>query len=177
MELVSVTQPLSVYFDKSAIHPDRLAWASTRGTLVHQACAAYSRGFPVITSEEINGYVDSFLYWHARYVKRSLFVESEFIDSHTYGIKGHPDLVAELVDGRIVVVDYKTPVVEAKTWRAQLAAYCYLVEPVVGCKPGGMALMLSPDGGRAKAISYQYQAEDMANFLAALQAYRAFKGA
>lgn len=176
MELVSVTQPLSVYFDRSAIHPDRLAWASQRGTEVHRACAAYANGFPLVTTGETQGYVASFVNWFDRYVIKALFIETEFTDPKIYRIKGHPDLVAELSDGRIAVVDYKTPVSESKTWRAQLAAYCYLVKPIFG-NAGGMALMLSPDGSAAKAINYQYQTEDFANFIAALQAYRAFKGA
>jgi hypothetical protein len=75
-----------------------------------------------------------------------------------------------------MVIDYKTPVAESRTWRAQLAAYCYLAKPVVG-EVGGMALMLSPNGAAARAIHYQYQAEDFAAFVAALTAYRYFKEA
>ena len=119
-------------------------------------------------------YFESFHNWFDKYVKRALFVESEFSDPECYGIIGHVDLVAELVDSRIVVVDYKTPVAESKTWRAQLAAYCYLCKPVVG-EVGGMALMLSGDGNAARAIHYKNTASDFAAFLAALAAYRYFK--
>ena len=173
MRLISVTTVLSPFFDASKIRPEVLEFAKTRGTEVHQACAAYARSLPVF---ETSGYLyfQSFRNWFDRYVSRALFVESEFSDPHVYGIIGHVDLVAELVDGRIVVVDYKTPVVESATWRAQLAAYCYLVKPVVG-EVAGMALLLSPDGNAARAIHYKHQASDMANFLAALQAWRAFK--
>ena len=175
MQMISVTTALSPFNDFSQVPPDRLAAAAARGTAVHQACAAYARGLPVF---ETSGYLyfQSFKNWFDKYVKRALFVESEFSDPSVYGIIGHVDLVAELTDGRIVVVDYKTPVAESATWRAQLACYCYLVKPVVG-EVGGMALMLSPDGGAARAIHYKNTASDFAAFLAALSAYRYFKEA
>jgi hypothetical protein len=174
MKLIRVTEPLSVYFDKSAIRPDVLEAASARGAAVHQACAAYARSLPVF---ETSGYLyfQSFKNWYDSYVRRALFVETEFSDPACYGIVGHPDLVAELTDGRIVVVDYKTPVVESKTWALQIAAYCHLVEPVVG-KCDGMALLLSPQGNPAMAISYKYQASDFAVFLAALTVWRHIHG-
>ena len=173
MKLISVTTALSPFNDFSQVPPERLAAAAARGTAVHQACAAYARGLPVF---ETSGYLyfQSFKNWFDKYVKRALFVEAEFSDPTCYCIIGHVDLVAELVDGRIVVVDYKTPVAESKTWRAQLACYCYLVKPVVG-EVGGMALQLSPEGNAARAIHYKNTASDFANFLAALQAWRAFK--
>ena len=174
MKLVSVTTVLSPFNDFSQVPPDRLAYATQRGTDVHAACAAYARSLPVFASNGSAPYFESFRNWFDRYVKRALFVEAEFSDPHVYGIIGHVDLVAELVDSRIVVVDYKTPVAESKTWRAQLACYCYLVKPVVG-EVGGMALQLSPDGNAARAIHYKNTASDFAAFLAALAAYRAFK--
>ena len=174
MHLISVTTALSPFFDASKIKPDVLEFAKLRGTETHQGCAAYARSLPVFLSEPARPYFESFRNWFDKYVKRVLFVEAEFSDPHVYGIVGHVDLVAELTDGRIVVVDYKTPVVESMTWRAQLAAYCYLINPIV-VDGGGMALMLSPEGNAARAIHYKQQASDFANFLAALQAWRAFK--
>ena len=174
MKLISVTTVLSPFNDFSQVPPDRLAYATQRGTDVHAACAAYAKGLPAFLSNGSGLYFQSFKNWFDKYVRRALFVEAEFSDPSTYGIIGHVDLVAELVDGRIVVVDYKTPVAESKTWRAQLAAYCYLCKPVVG-EVGGMALKLSPHGKVATAIQYKQQAADMAAFLSALAAYRYFK--
>jgi hypothetical protein len=176
MNLISVTRALSPFFDASAIPPAVLEFASTRGTQVHQACAAYAQSLPVRIDNGAYLYFESFRNWFDRYVRRALFVEAEFSDPHTYGIVGHPDLVAELTDGRIVVIDYKTPAAESKTWRSQIAAYCYLVRPVVG-DVGGMALQLPRDGSTARAIHYKNTAEDFAAFVAALTAYRHFKGA
>ena len=174
LKLISVTTALSPFNDFSQVPPDRLAYATQRGTDVHAACAAYARNLPVFASDGSAPYFESFRNWFDRYVKRVLFVEAEFSDPSTYGIIGHVDLVAELTDGRIVVVDYKTPVAESKTWKAQGAAYCHLVKPVVG-EVQFMALQLSPEGNAARAIHYKNTASDFAAFLAALAAYRAFK--
>ena len=170
MKLISVTTVLSPFNDFSQVPPERLAAAAQRGTEVHQTCAAYAKGLPVF---ETSGYLyfQSFKNWFDKYVKRALFVEAEFSDPSVYGIIGHVDLVAELVDGRIVVVDYKTPVAESKSWALQISAYCHLVEPVVG-KCDGMALMLSGEGKPAKAIAYKYQASDFAVFISALTVWR-----
>lgn len=174
MKMLSVTRILSPFNDFSQVPPDRLAAAATRGTEVHHACAAHARGLPVFLVEG-QPHFESFKRWFERYVKRVLFVEDDFADTHIYFINGHPDIVCELTDGRIVVVDYKTPVAESRLWRSQISCYCYLVAPVLGCMPEGMALMLNGKGKAAKGKLYQYQAEDFACFLAALTCYRAFK--
>jgi hypothetical protein len=174
MKIVSVTTPLSVYFDKSKINPAVLQAAADRGTAVHQACAAYARGLPVLWCDD-SGYFESFRVWFDQYVERALFIEYEFVDPQTYGIVGHPDLVCKMRHGATMVVDYKTPAVESRTWRCQLAAYCYLLIPVLGFMPAGMALMLDKDGGPAKAKYYDYQPQDFAAFVAALTAYRYFR--
>jgi len=175
MKMIRVTEPLSVYFDKSAMRPEVLERASIRGTAVHTACAAYARNLPVFTSNGSAPYFESFRNWFDKYVRKALFVEAEFSDPECYGIIGHVDLVAELTDGRVVVVDYKTPVAESKLWALQISTYCHLVKPVVG-KCDGMALMLSGEGKPAKAIAYKYQASDFAVFLAALTVWRHIHG-
>jgi hypothetical protein len=173
MRLLSVTQILSPFNDFSQVPPDRLTAAAARGTAVHQACAAHARSLPVFeTSGSL--YFKSFKNWFDKYVLRALFVEAEFSDQTCYGIIGHVDLVAELVDGRIVVVDYKTPVAESPCWKSQISAYCYLCKTVVG-EVEGLALQLSPEGNAARAIHYKNTASAFAAFLAALSAYRYFK--
>ena len=174
-KMVRVTAPLGVFFDKDSIPARTLEAASDRGRAVHAACAAYAKRLPVILENGSYPYFGSFREWFDKYVKRVLFVEQEFRDDTTYHILGHPDLVAELIDGRVVVVDYKTPQAESRTWAAQVATYCYLVSNRIGGVVHGMALILSDSGGAARAIPYQYKATDFAAFCAALTAYRYFK--
>ena len=145
MKLISVTTALSPFNDFSQVPPERLEYATQRGTSTHAACAAYARSLPVFASNGSAPYFESFRNWFDKYVKRALFVEAEFSDPSVYGIIGHVDLVAEMTDSRIVVVDYKTPVAESPCWKSQISAYCYLVNPVVG-EVAGMALQLSPVG-------------------------------
>jgi hypothetical protein len=175
LKLISVTRVLSPFNDFSQVPPDRLEFAKQRGTDVHAACSAYARNLPVFASNGSAPYFESFRNWFDKYVKRALFVEAEFSDPSVYGIIGHVDLVAELTDGRVVVVDYKTPVAESKSWALQISAYCHLVNPIVG-KCDGMALQLSPQGNMARAIHYKYQASDFAVFLSALTVWRHIHG-
>ena len=175
MQSLSVTRVLSPFNDFSAVPPDRLELASKRGQAVHAACAAYARRLPIFYPDGSQGYVESFINWYDAHVKRPLFIEAEFSDPRVYKIHGHPDLVCEMADGRIAVIDYKTPAAESRTWRSQLAAYIYLVKPVVG-DAVGMAVRLPREGGEARVSVYERSAEDFAAFVAALTAYRYFKG-
>lgn len=177
MRMVRVTEPLGVYFDRGGI-PDRvLEAAAARGTACHAACAAYARRLPVLVDEAARPYFDSFRAWFDRYVKRVLFVEEAFEDSEVYFIQGHPDIVAEMIDGRVRVIDYKTPQIESRTWRAQCAAYRWLVSRRLKTDDiNAMALILSANGGAARGIPYQYESEDWAAYVAALTAFRYFRG-
>ena len=119
--------------------------------------------------EDHQGYFDSFRRWFDRYVHTVIWVEKELRDT-TYLFHGHPDILCTLISDETVIVDYKTPVTESPTWRAQLAAYGHLAKI-----DKAMALQPNPDGREAKAIRYTNQKADFAAFLNALFAYRYFK--
>ena len=118
---------------------------------------------------DYQGYFDSFRRWFDRYVHRVLWVEKE-LKCEKYGFHGHPDILCTLISDETVIVDYKTPVTESPTWKAQLAAYGHLANI-----DKTMVLQPHPDGKRAKAIRYTKQSSDFAAFLNALFAYRYFK--
>ena len=184
--MISVTQALSPFSDFSGINPEVLRRAAERGSRVHRACAAYALGFPALgLHNEDHGYFISFVEWFDNYVDRVLMVEKRL--TSPLGYTGQIDLACRLTDGRCCVVDYKTPALESPTWKAQIASYCELAlveliglyipkseKPVL--KIEGMALMLNKNGKAAKGIPYQYQADDFAAFLSALNSYRFFKG-
>lgn len=173
MELVSVTQALSPYQDFSMIHPDVLAHAAARGTKVHRGLMAYAINLWYPIDDEIKGYFQSGCAWIDKYVKEIILTEAKFINE-THRIIGHIDLICVLVDGSIVVVDWKTPITEGKTWRLQLAGYLYLAK---GYKPDrAMALQLFKDGKMARAIDYQSDPRDLACFLAAAGVYHYILG-
>ena len=177
MKLVRVTEPLSIFFrDATAgVDPALIEHASARGTEVHAAIAAYELGFfPPTLPEEIQGYFDSFRTWFDKYVDHVFFVEEELVDEEL-GIVGHPDVGLRMRHGRNLIIDYKTPASDSKTWGPQVAAYRHLAEKnrpekYVGC----MALQPKKDGGTARAYTYQRSGEMFQIYLSALNCYRYF---
>ncbi len=180
-DIISVTTALSPYSDFSMIQPYILELAGARGTRVHRAIAAYALGFPALGLwDEDHGYFVSFASWLDNYVSEVLLVEKRLISP--LGFTGQIDLVCILTDARLVVVDSKTPAIEAPTWKSQISAYCELAKVELMKKLSlmerpmleGMALMLNKEGKAAKGIVYQYQADDFAAFLSALNCKRYF---
>lgn len=175
MKSISVTTALAPFSSFDGIDPDVLAAAARRGTRIHKACELFAHNIPTLALEEQDaGYFTSFRSWFSLYVKRVVATEKLLTDE-ALGYHGHVDLIAELMDGRKVVVDYKTPATESSTWRAQLAAYRRLATGWLGYAPDAMALRLMKSGAPAKAITYQYSDRDFAAFLSALNAYRYFR--
>ncbi len=185
MKYLSVTTVLNPFIDFSMVRPDVLTAASDRGTKVHHICLkVYAAGIPALSiPEDCKPYVESFKQWFDEWVDVVAGIEAEFIDK-TFGIVGHIDLICRLIDGRIVIVDLKTPAVESPTWKAQLAAYRYLVNLYyeknrltyrISAANGCMSLRLKRNGRPAAATPYQYSNDDFAAFMSALNAYRYFK--
>lgn len=177
MKQYSVTQVLGPFSDFSAIDPDVLEAAALRGTEVHNACACYAQSLPVLGLEgDRVGYFDSFMFWFITYVDRVFFVEKR-LTHPVYQYNGKLDLGCKLVDGRNMVVDYKTPATEGPTWKGQLSAYLELANYNQGQKfDGCMSLLLRKSGKAAKAIVYQDSpSDDFAAFLSALNAIRYFR--
>lgn len=175
MKSFSVTTVLSAFTDFDMIRPDVLQAAQLRGSGVHAAAAAFSSGLYVKPLPmEWQGYFDSFRKWFDLCVDQVIFTEERFFDQ-LYCYNGKPDLGVLLMDGRRVVVDYKTAVTEAPTWKSQVSAYCELAENKYPPHFDGMSLRLKKNGKMPKANIYNSTGNDYAAFLAALTAYRYFK--
>lgn len=102
--------------------------AAKRGEIVHNTCSAIMEdiGYPSY-EDKYAGYIDSFLKWnegkkHIENPKRL------YCDTHM--ITGEADDIYE-ENGKLVLVDWKTPEKESKTWISQGSAYAYL------CKQAG----------------------------------------
>lgn len=180
LKSVSVTTVLSVFSNFDSIPERILENACKRGTRVHSACCAYSRGVYCIPPPlEWHGYFRSFQYWFDQYVTKVFFAEQRFYDEDL-GFNGMPDLGVELMPGfdfNRVIIDLKTPATEYPTWRAQTAAYLHLANKQYGPNffDGHMALRLKSDGKMAKALPYKNQVRDFTAFMSALNAWRYFK--
>ena len=174
----SVTEILGVYNDFSRVPKDRLQAAADRGTRVHHACAAIANGIHLFRPDnDIDGYVDSFRKWFDN-VEDVLLCEKELYHS-IYEYHGHPDLVIKFFGETCYrVVDIKTPIKASPTWPSQIAAYERLVldlyRPIKLDHSG--TLSLAANGTEAKFTDYsKTRLSNWLNFLAALQAYKAFK--
>jgi hypothetical protein len=158
-----VTEILSVYQDWSKISEETLKAAAARGTKVHDLCFAHiKKVFTFSTSGNHYAYFQSFKLWFDEYVDEVVLAEEHLYDD-TYRFSGRPDLVAVLRgESAPIVIDYKTPVTEGKTWCLQLAGYLKLAESYETTR--GMALMLDPKGKIARAKPYESD-QDTAVFL------------
>ena len=175
MKIFSVTQVLTPWFNSDKIPNHILEHAIIRGTQVHTACATYASGLWVGSMpESASPYFISFRRWFDKNAESVLYVEKEFIDEQI-GFVGHPDLVAGF-DSKCFVIDLKTPLIESKTWKCQLAAYRHLVSREIKDREVHvMSLQLSNNGGIAKANVYENSDADFAIFLSALNCYRYFR--
>lgn len=179
MKTPSVTTILAPWSDFSGIRPEVLQAAAERGSKVHRACAAIASGlWAPQMPDEVSGYIESFKSWFHTAVEEVISVEPSF--SHPlYGYMGHPDMLARLKgDTGLTLVDYKTPLAQAKSWRLQLAAYAELAEANGQNIQRVIALRLRKTGTLPVVDEYTGTlASNLATFLACLQAWRYFKGA
>ena len=119
------------------------------------------------------GYVDSYRRWFDLTVSEVLMVETRLVDMDFF-YHGEPDLVIRAKNGGTILVDNKTPIQLAKSWRLQCAAYCALVSKNGIVLDGSGSLRLHPDGGIAKMDLYDNSPNDFNMFLQALNLYRFF---
>lgn len=156
MKIYSVTQVLQPFADFSMIPEDKLQAACDRGDAVHSHLYSYAVGLWSPRPEGFEGYCESGERWLDLNLKTVISAEEEYSDP-VLGFIGHPDLLLEDQRGAILLIDWKTPVTEARSWAIQLSAYHYLVTKKHKLKkkkvaPG--ALMLSPTGGNARFKGY-----------------------
>lgn len=150
--------------------------ATARGSLVHDLCARHAQGEwipPDLIREDCKGYFDSFLQWF-ELVETVHFVEGELIDE-VYQFCGHPDIIVTMKGQQFPrVVDLKTPVSRAKSWRLQIAAYNRLAEVNNFHVKQSGALRLSPKGRPPTYDEYANSAEDFNVFLSCLSSWNYF---
>lgn len=178
MNFPTVTTVINPWNDFSGIPQAILDAAADRGTKVHKACELIAKGimpsWEELSNEGILGYVESFERWMEFIVDDFILVEARLVCD--LGFSGQIDFLVRSKHGENLLVDLKTPVALKKTWRPQLGAYQYL------CEENGYkidrcgSLRPSPDGKIPKMDYYNKNGEDMAGFMAALAAYRYFKG-
>ena len=173
--LPSVTQILSCFVNQSFFTDE----CRERGSAVHSAIKSYLLGVwsPPI-NPEWQGYVDSGKLWIDTNVKDIILAEKRLCD-RVHGYTGQLDLAASLKNRRVGVgvIDWKTSISAAVTWKGQIAGYDRLCN-ANGTKTGdwGCSVRLRKNGQIALAdfMSRQELDVELQYFLNASTAYRRY---
>jgi hypothetical protein len=131
---ISVTTALNKWVNLAMVPTELLELASDRGTRVHKLIPSliFPDQYPIpedhIIEPDIVGYLKSFRDWMNSMVKSTLYVEKEIV-CDCFNYIGHIDWIGILNgEDTLTVLDWKTPLVESKTWPCQIAAYWHLVD-------------------------------------------------
>ncbi len=163
-----VTDILSPFSGLSKINPIILQNAADRGTLVHEIIEGIEEGFgKENVPDPVLGYIESYELWvdGKKFIKQpKRFYDNEMM------ITGLVDSIYKDGD-ELVLVDYKTPARESKTWVIQGSAYACL------CKRHGynisrIEFVKLDKTGKAPKV-YQYL-DDYDMFRKVLDCYRYF---
>ena len=169
----SVTQVMSPWTGQAlaAIPEKTLAAAADRGTAVHDVCGRIALGeFIIGIDVGQEGYVRSFEKWFSTQVQETVLVERRLYDEGLC-FHGKPDLIVRLVDGRLALVDLKTPVAHQRSWAMQLAAYTRLADINGYHVDVAGTLRLDPACKTPKMKWYEDSGPDLAAFLSALSVW------
>jgi hypothetical protein len=163
-----VTDALFFISGLCKISPEILKNACDRGSKVHEICDSLINNLGIWDLDlATEGYIDSFKQWlpGKKFIGKA---ERFFCDQLM--LTGECDAIYDSPEG-LVLVDFKTPSKESKTWRLQGSAYSWLA------KKSGYPIKkiefvkLSKIGKPPK--SYWYE-EDFETYLKCLEIYRLF---
>jgi len=182
MKFYRVTEILEKYVNRENIPDWRWDAAGDRGSRLHGIIKNYLNGIWIASVDlDVEPYFDSFVAWAQEMIEETLLVEKE-LKCPTYGIIGHLDWAGILKtqkDG-ITTIDWKSPISEGNTWKAQVSSYDYLVDKYANlplpAKYCG-ALQLDPKGKTARLLDYTQEKQTSFNiFLQALNSHRWLMG-
>jgi hypothetical protein len=169
--LPSSTETLSPYINAQWFTEE----SRTRGTTVHNACAADLNGLwipPLPTAYQ--GYFESYKKWSSMMIEKVVVVEERFIDKIN-GYCGQPDLISLLKgDSFFSLIDWKTSIAAAKSWPLQLASYKHLAN-INGYPIKRLISVRLRENGSMPLVNEYTNGNDFNMFLAGLQLYKYFK--
>jgi hypothetical protein len=181
-----VTDVLYPFTELGKIDPEVLRIAGDRGTIVHTLCDAEIIGLPAPATAslvrpycacesqvegevlKVEGCLESFRKW----APGKFFVEKPsrfFCDTHK--ITGECDALYMEEDG-LVLVDFKTPHKESKSWSLQGSAYSWLAKQSHYNIKRIEFVRLKRDGKAPQVYRYE---ENFPLFLKCLEIYRHFE--
>ena len=169
-----VTDILAWYQDLSKIPVEALERKAAIGTAVHEAIEAHLSGNFYVSTDDMKGYMQSFLKWINRMDYAVAATEERFFD-YTLGITGKIDCITQEKDN-LMLLDFKTSrKANPKIWRLQGGFYHILASQKYQLGDQFLFLQLMPDGTVAKEHLYTWDAELHRTCLAILETYRYFE--
>jgi ATP-dependent exoDNAse (exonuclease V) beta subunit len=167
MEHDRVTAILYPFSGLNKVPPAILDAAKERGTKVHEVYEAILEDMGYHIDEQYSGYVKSLEAW----CEGKIFLDRPsrwFCDDLM--LTGECDGLY-LDDGKVVLVDIKTPLRESKTWQLQGSAYAYLARKNGQQVDRVEFVQVKKDGSAATVHVYK---EDFATYRKCLDLYRIF---
>jgi hypothetical protein len=166
-DYIRVTEVLYPLSGLNTIDSQILKNAADRGTKVHEIIEAMEHNLGVAPiSEEISGYIESYKKW----LPKTFIDKPDRFYCDIYGITGECDAIYE-DEGGLVLVDYKTPKNESKTWCLQGSAYAYLARQAGYMIERVEFVKLSKEGKDPKVFTYL---EDFNTFVKCLDVFKYF---
>lgn len=163
-----VTEILSPFSGLSKIDPQVLQNAADRGSLVHEIIEGIEQGFgKEEVPDHVEGYIESYEKWAV--IKDFLPAAKRLYDNNLM-ITGLVDSIYK--DGEdLVLVDYKTPAKESRSWEMQASAYSHMCKNIDYNISRIEFVKLEKSGKPPKVFIYK---ENMALFRKILDCYRYF---
>lgn len=165
---IRVTDVLGFFSKFHLIDPQVLSNAAERGKEVHGIIDMIIAKVPEFSRrQDTEGYIESFKKWGR---KRFLPKPDRFFCDEL-GITGECDAIYQEEDGGLVLVDFKTPVIESKGWLLQCSAYAYMARKRGHDIKRVEVVRLSKTGSKPKIYVYE---ENFPLFLKCLEVYKYF---
>jgi hypothetical protein len=173
-DYIRVTDVLFPFSGLKGIDPEILRKAADRGTRVHTICDAVIQGMGIPgIDEDIQGYLNSFFLWAAG--KKFLTKPDRFFHD-SFMLTGECDGLYMDQENKIVLIDFKTPLKESKTWPLQAAAYRMLASHDYDFPleiDRAEFIQLKKNGTAPTVYTYPLEPH-LADFLLAFEAYKKF---
>lgn len=124
-----VTDVLFPFSGLKAIDPEILKNAADRGSRVHLVIDGILKGLGEChMGDDILGYIESFHKWYEGGSSKEFLPKPNRFFNDAFKITGECDAIYKDSEGKLVLVDFKTPLRESKTWRLQGSAYSFMAE-------------------------------------------------
>jgi len=120
-----VTEVLTPFSGLSNVPESVLNNAADRGCRVHAAIDSYIKGFGFFPEDDVINYMTSFYSWADG--KTFIDTPKRFYIDTPMKLTGECDSIYQSDEG-LVLVDFKTPAKEGKTWHLQGSCYSYMAK-------------------------------------------------